>query len=305
MTIGQLSSGEKQIVFRGGFMLKDKESSKGSIVLIDEPEISMHPTWQIEILDFYKALFVNSGQNLSSQLFVATHSPFILHNPNRTNDKVIILTKQRNGKITTLTDPEFYSWTKSKTVKEAFRIDYDLANTKGKLYLEGETDEKYYKKTKEIFELNTLGFDISWIGRINENGNVEFTGDTALNQAKSFFLANSDVIQSKVVLYYDSDTNKPEEICGNIFIKKMPSNESNTLFKIGIENLLQLPADFDKSTFYTEKVKVDKYGAESIIRSLNKTKLCDWICNDCSLDKQKDILENLNPLLLEIDEIMK
>ena len=302
MNISQLSSGEKQIVFRGGFLLKDKESSKGSIVLIDEPEISMHPTWQIEILDFYKTLFVNSGQVLSSQLFVATHSPFIIHNPNRTNDKVIILTKKEDGNITTLTSPEFYSWTKSRIVKEAFRIDYDLANTKGKLFLEGETDEKYFKKTKEVFNLNALEYDISWIGRINENGNTEFTGDTALNQAKSFFLANSDFLQSKVVLYYDSDTNKPEEQFGNLLIKKMPKNEINKLFEIGIENLLSLPDDFDKANFYTEKVKKDKYGAESIIRSLDKTKLFDWICDDCDIEKQKEILKNIKPLLIEINE---
>lgn len=302
MNISQLSSGEKQIVFRGGFLLKDKESSKGSIVLIDEPEISMHPKWQIEILDFYKTLFVNTGQVLSSQLFVATHSPFIIHNPNRTNDKVIILTKNEDGNITTLTSPEFYSWTKSRIVKEAFRIDYDLTNTKGKLFLEGETDEKYFKKTKEVFNLNNFDYDISWIGRINENGNTEFTGDTALNQAKSFFLANSDLIQSKIVLYYDSDTNKPEEQFGNLFIKRMPKNNINTLFEIGIENLLSLPNDFDRANFYTEKIKKDKYGAESIIRGLDKTKLCDWICDDCDLAKQKEMLKNIKPLLIEINE---
>ncbi len=305
MTIAQLSSGEKQIVFRGGFLLKDKESSRGSIVLIDEPEISMHPTWQIEILDFYKNLFIESNGRLSSQLFVATHSPFIIHNPNRSNDKVIILSKEDNGRITTLNEPEFYSWTKSRTVKEAFKIDYDLANTKGKLFLEGETDEKYYNKAKEIFNLDDLNFDISWIGRINENGNSEFTGDTALNQAKSFFLANTDIIQSKIILFYDSDTNKPEEKLGNLFIKKMPKNEVNTLYEIGIENRLCLPDDFNKNNFYTEKVRKNKYGAESVIRNLDKTKLCNWICDKCTVDKQKEILKNLQPLLIELNELIK
>jgi len=41
--IYNLSSGEKQIIFRGAFLLEDKNSLKGSLVLIDEPEISMHP----------------------------------------------------------------------------------------------------------------------------------------------------------------------------------------------------------------------------------------------------------------------
>jgi len=45
MPIENLSSGEKQIVFRGSFLLKDRKSNQGAIILIDEPEISLHPTW--------------------------------------------------------------------------------------------------------------------------------------------------------------------------------------------------------------------------------------------------------------------
>ena len=49
--IASLSSGEKQIVFRGAFLLRNQQSTKGSIVLIDEPEISLHPTWQTKIFN--------------------------------------------------------------------------------------------------------------------------------------------------------------------------------------------------------------------------------------------------------------
>ncbi|MEW7289958.1 AAA family ATPase [Aquimarina sp. 2304DJ70-9] len=305
MSIDQLSSGEKQIVFRGGFLLKDKETNVGSIFLIDEPEISLHPKWQIEILNFYKNI-INSGQEDDPQLFVATHSPFIIHNPNRRNDKVIILTKTGKGIISTLKKPEFYSWTNSKIVKEAFQIDFNYVNERNKLFVEGETDEKYLNKTIEIFKLQKkLSFDISWIGRINEKGNVEFTGDTALNHAKSFFVANSDIIKSKIVLYYDSDTNKPEENYNNLFIRKMPKNDLNKTFKIGIENLLTLPKDIKISDFYSDTIKTDDYGAESIIRKLNKTKLCKWICDECDESTQKQILMKLEPLLLKLNKEIK
>lgn len=40
--VDQLSSGEKQIVYRGCFMLKDSHALRGSFVFIDEPEISLH-----------------------------------------------------------------------------------------------------------------------------------------------------------------------------------------------------------------------------------------------------------------------
>ena len=82
MSISKLSSGEKQIVFRGSFLLKDKESSKGALILIDEPEISLHPNWQLKVLSFFKKLFTNSSGEQTSQIIISTHSPFIIHNAN-------------------------------------------------------------------------------------------------------------------------------------------------------------------------------------------------------------------------------
>ncbi len=78
INIDNLSSWEKQIVFRGSYLLKDKESIKWAIGLIDEPEISLHPLWQQKILDFYTNLFKDSNNNQTSQLFISTHSPYVL-----------------------------------------------------------------------------------------------------------------------------------------------------------------------------------------------------------------------------------
>lgn len=71
ITIEELSSGEKQIFFKGGTLLqyaKDKQI----VVLIDEPEISMHPEWQQKILKFYRNI------NSNIQFVFATHSPHIV-----------------------------------------------------------------------------------------------------------------------------------------------------------------------------------------------------------------------------------
>lgn len=71
ITIDELSSGEKQIFFKGGTLLqyaKDKQI----VVLIDEPEISMHPEWQQKILNFYRNI------NSNIQFVFATHSPHIV-----------------------------------------------------------------------------------------------------------------------------------------------------------------------------------------------------------------------------------
>lgn len=76
--INNLSSWEKQIVFRWWYLLKDKESIKWAIALIDEPEISLHPIWQQKILDFYTYLFKDENWIQTSQIFITTHSPYVL-----------------------------------------------------------------------------------------------------------------------------------------------------------------------------------------------------------------------------------
>jgi predicted ATPase len=294
MDIDKLSSGEKQIVFRGSFLLKDKESSRGAIVLIDEPEISLHPNWQLKVLSFFKKLFTNANGQQTSQLIIATHSPFIIHNSNRNADKVIVLQKDESGKIVVSQEPRFYSWSSEKIIQEAFNVSQILNQGKTIIFVEGETDEKYFTKCLEIFKHEDKNIEFKWIGRINENGNAENTGETALNQARTFFLANMDLLPTKTVLLYDSDTKKQEEVFGNLFIRRMATNEHNSIFRIGVENLLTLPSDFDISTFYKQKIKIDCYGAESTIRELDKQKLCSTICDNLAKEKQNELLSRIN-----------
>ena len=86
--IDKLSSWEKQIAYRWWFLLKDRNSLGDSIILIDEPEISMHPLWQEKILNFYKNLFRYDDQSIISQMFVTTHSPYVLWSMDYKNDKI-------------------------------------------------------------------------------------------------------------------------------------------------------------------------------------------------------------------------
>jgi predicted ATP-dependent endonuclease of OLD family len=88
VTIEQLSDGEKQLYARViALMLIEP---RNSIILIDEPEIALHPAWQQKIMQIYGQI----GKN--NQFIVATHSPQILSSVPYQNR--ILLTKQ-NGKI--------------------------------------------------------------------------------------------------------------------------------------------------------------------------------------------------------------
>lgn len=299
MSIDKLSSGEKQIIFRGGFLLKDKKNNEGAYILIDEPEISLHPKWQLEILPFIKRIFSNGIGKQTSQIIVATHSPFIIHNSNRQNDKVIILQKSDDGEIIVAQSPEFYSWGPKKIVKEAFNINVEFDKYEKIIFVEGETDEKYYNKALEIFGYNKKEIHFEWIGRNVEKGKSENTGDRALNSAFAFFMANKFMLKTPTILLYDCDTNKPDTDNAPLFVRTMTYNSSNNQYRRGVENLLALPNNFDYDKFYSTNEKADEYGAVSIHKSLNKTKLCDHICN-YSNEELKSVLENLR---LEIDKI--
>lgn len=300
MSIDQLSSGEKQIVFRGGFLLKDKKSIEGAYVLVDEPEISLHPKWQMKILPFIKNLFVNGGIQ-TSQIFVTTHSPFIIHNCNRLNDKVIVLQKDDKGIIKVSDKPEYYSWTDQQIIQEAYDVSIDFKHDVKYVFVEGETDEIYYQKALEVFEIDQNKLEFKWIGRNLNHGKNENSGDTALNNAASFYKANPYMITCKqIILLYDCDTNKPEGEFDKLYIRKMQNNPNNSKYRKGVENLLELPAGFNYENFYEDKEIEGDYGENSKIQSLNKKLLCGHLCS-LPNEELKNIFKHLKD---EIDKVL-
>lgn len=94
ISIDSLSTGEKQIVFRGCYLLKNNKKLNGAAIMIDEPELSMHPKWQKKILKYYKELFIENNIQIA-QILIATHSEYVVEEAlsNRTSDLVIVLTE--------------------------------------------------------------------------------------------------------------------------------------------------------------------------------------------------------------------
>lgn len=130
--VDQLSTGEKQIVFRGAHLLRNINSISGGIVLIDEPELSMHPIWQKRILDYYRGLFTNKGIQ-SVQMIVATHSEYVIESALKDRDNVlVVILSDENGvnKARNITAPNVLpSVTAAETNYLAFgvpSIDYHI-----------------------------------------------------------------------------------------------------------------------------------------------------------------------------------
>ena len=100
ISINNLSTGEKQIVFRGAHLLKNSKAIEGGFVLIDEPELSMHPKWQEKILQYYRNLFTENEEQKVQMIF-ATHSEYVLKEAlNHKDDILILALKDDNGTIT-------------------------------------------------------------------------------------------------------------------------------------------------------------------------------------------------------------
>lgn len=97
ITIDDLSTGEKQIVYRGIFLLRNVGKLDGAAIMIDEPELSMHPKWQRRILQYFKDLFTDNDGNQKAQLFFATHSEYVLSEALEDKDDTLVIVLNDNA----------------------------------------------------------------------------------------------------------------------------------------------------------------------------------------------------------------
>ncbi len=71
-SIDEISTGEKTLLSKVLYLyLKE---IKDSVILIDEPELSLHPAWQNRVLKLYE----NFANENNCQIIIATHSPHII-----------------------------------------------------------------------------------------------------------------------------------------------------------------------------------------------------------------------------------
>ncbi|MCL6294912.1 AAA family ATPase [Jejuia spongiicola] len=65
-----------------------------SLIFIDEPEISLHPNWQIKYLEFLREVFSHSAY-ASCHFMIATHSHFLISDLKGKSSKILGLSKQQ------------------------------------------------------------------------------------------------------------------------------------------------------------------------------------------------------------------
>ena len=139
--INGLSSGEKQLFIRA-LSLKFLNANN-SIILIDEPEISLHPEWQRKIIKVYE----NIGKN--NQLIIATHSPHIVADIKAEQLRVI------------KRDEDGVSITPIDNLEETYLQTYEsiLKHTMGIKSNRSDTGELYFKILRNELDANTYESD--------------------------------------------------------------------------------------------------------------------------------------------------
>lgn len=101
--ITNYSSGQQEILLK----IKDirKMASGTDCVLLDEPETSLHPRWQKEIVNLIKLMLTDADGNVP-QIFLATHSEKVLESLITRDDVLIVRLSKQDGNIKTETIDE-------------------------------------------------------------------------------------------------------------------------------------------------------------------------------------------------------
>lgn len=138
--LGMISSPEIELKRAGGYSLQESSSGEyhffssivglmatvkptNSLVLIDEPEISLHPNWQMKYLSFLRELFGHS-EYATCHILVATHSHFLISDLKGDSSKIIGL-KRAGREIEIIDMPkgiDTYGWSAEDVLYNVFNV---------------------------------------------------------------------------------------------------------------------------------------------------------------------------------------
>lgn len=111
--LDEISSGEYSFLFSMINLISYIESD--SLIIVDEPEISLHPNWQIEYMNNLEEIFENYN---SSHFIFATHSHFMISNIKSELSSVIKISDKgiRNNRNS------YYGWSPENVLYNIFNM---------------------------------------------------------------------------------------------------------------------------------------------------------------------------------------
>jgi len=155
ISINDMSSGENHFVT--SLVTIASEINDGALVLIDEPEISLHPNWQNRYIDALNASFKNRR---AVHFIIATHSQFVVSNLGNNNTSLTMLFFENNHLYSEVFTKKTYGWSAEEILLKVFKMpstrNYYLASILDELlahYKQGKTFEELSDGHKEHYKL--------------------------------------------------------------------------------------------------------------------------------------------------------
>lgn len=138
-----------------------------SLVFIDEPEISLHPNWQMKYLSFLRELF-SDEIFATSHILIATHSHFIISDLKGDNSKIIGLKREGNNNVIVDLPKKLntYGWSAEDVL---FRI-FNMKSSRNHYFEMAVADllDLIFTKSKDFDKINSILKDLKELN-ISEN----------------------------------------------------------------------------------------------------------------------------------------
>ena len=167
------SSGETHLLCQFIGIMADIRHN--SLVLIDEPENSSHPDWQMSYVGWLKDIF---GEYRDSHFVIATHSPLILANMKASESTIVRLIRDSENHITDEggLSQGCYSWTVDEILqnvmemKSSRTVEYNLAMSDFERALDEDNRSKAQNAYKRLLGLIRPGNELAELLRIQMIG---------------------------------------------------------------------------------------------------------------------------------------
>jgi len=112
------SSGEYHIIFT--FINILSVIKDNSLVMLDEPEISLHPNWQIKYMDIFNKIFKHFP---NTHFLIASHSHFIVSDLKSKNSFILAIDVNKKGEIEIVQTPKnTYGWSAEQILLDVFKV---------------------------------------------------------------------------------------------------------------------------------------------------------------------------------------
>jgi predicted ATP-dependent endonuclease of OLD family len=90
-----------------------------SLILIDEPEVSLHPNWQMKYMEFLNLIFAKFN---SSHFVITTHSHFLVSGLQSENSTIVAMSREKDGIIPRQMPQDTFGWSAEEVLYNIFKV---------------------------------------------------------------------------------------------------------------------------------------------------------------------------------------